>query len=136
MKSGQVGLRTILKPEKMIRDLKNGAWADIDWSKAKPRNQTKHVLDKIEKEKGCNAELEYWESSRRNWAARRITLSRLRRTRSSVSLDWKPTGQGDGRELRNSPVLRDLDRSKLRRELFPWGRDEGVQDVSQSRRPR
>tara|TARA_R100000655_G_scaffold70432_3_gene108723 strand:+ start:3724 stop:4650 length:927 start_codon:yes stop_codon:yes gene_type:complete len=50
MKSGQVGLKTILKPEN-IRDLENGAWADIDQSKPKPKNQTERVLDMIEKER-------------------------------------------------------------------------------------
>ena len=50
MKSGQVGLRTILKPEN-IRDLENGAWADMDWGKAKPKNQTENLFDMIEEER-------------------------------------------------------------------------------------
>ena len=51
LKSGNVGLRTILKPEN-IRDLENGAWADIDRSKAKPKNQTEKILDLIKTEGG------------------------------------------------------------------------------------
>ena len=51
LKSGKVGLRTILKPEN-IRDLENGAWADIDRSKAKPKNQTEKILDLIKTEGG------------------------------------------------------------------------------------
>ena len=50
LKSGKVGLRTILKPEN-IRDLENGAWADIDRCKPKPKNQTERVLDMIEEER-------------------------------------------------------------------------------------
>jgi len=51
LKSGKVGLRTILKPEN-IRDLENGAWADIDRTKAKPKNQTEKILDLIKTEGG------------------------------------------------------------------------------------
>lgn len=51
LKSGKVGLRTILKPEN-IRDLENGAWADIDRSQTKPKNQTEKILDLIKTEGG------------------------------------------------------------------------------------
>ena len=53
LKSGKVGLRTILKPEN-IRDLENGAWADID--RSKPKNQTQHVLDMLDEERRLQCE--------------------------------------------------------------------------------
>ena len=50
LRDGKIKLETLLMPEN-IRDLENGAWADIDRSKVKPNNQTENLFDMIEEER-------------------------------------------------------------------------------------